>query len=624
MHTGGDLLVIDVDEKPGKMSGSKALASLEELHGKLPKTLTNLTGGGGRQLFFYLAAGCGPFGDRLPVVAEWLRSHPEAESAGVIDIRNDGLVVLPPSIHPDGPRYRWEDPDVPIATLPLAWCQTPDPFPFDDPERPTRRRRQGPRLKVKDLSRRDPIAHELMAGVDPDALLGKPTLLRLEGLDDGANPSEHMWSIILGAASVRFDMDRLYDLMDQGPLKEYLRKHGRDWFDGNVFEAHQELAEKILAVEELRAEIEEYEWTTTPYMTKTGRTSKAAPRSMKVVLHEALDEAVRQMTTEPLLNKSKMAVALGVSRKTVVKAFGGLTKLGWLEEVPEPDRRFDDPVIYRLLPAESRRPPQVVHLDPSLDAKTQDTAVLPSALSIPSIPKIPSTVRGCNPLGLEASKDSLSESPVTLSAPTRGKADETPVAGAGMPKLAHDTGPTKSQAAAAKAQQSMSMSESPAPMLRNFDDAAEPPRTKKRADPWATHTCRKCGQPTLTMRDPDTDRPFRVDAQPSPIGNWVVVDDRWQVLQGEGRTNHEREHDETERAYYAWHNCPTRDPEPPVSPPQRVPQPLKLPEPPLPAPTPIQRAVAASRLPHNEYHPFRRGCCGLHAGNVVHIPPWER
>ena len=115
------------------------------------------------------------------------------------------------------------------------------------------------------------------------------------------------------------------------------------------------LAENILAVEELRAEIEEYEWTTTPYITKTGRTSKAAPRSMKVVLHEALDEAVRQMTTEPLLNKSEMAVALGVSRKTVVTAFGGLTKLGWLEEVPEPNRHFDDPVIYRLLPAESRR-----------------------------------------------------------------------------------------------------------------------------------------------------------------------------------------------------------------------------------------------------------------------------
>ena len=87
MHTGHGIIVIDVDEKPGKMSGSKALAALEDLHGKLPKTLTNLTGGGGRQLFFYLPPGYGPFGDRLPAVTEWLRSHPEAEPAGVIDIR---------------------------------------------------------------------------------------------------------------------------------------------------------------------------------------------------------------------------------------------------------------------------------------------------------------------------------------------------------------------------------------------------------------------------------------------------------------------------------------------------------------------------------------------------------
>ena len=110
LQTGGDLLVLDVDEKPGKMSGSRALASLEELHGMLPPTLTNLTGGGGRQLFFRLPPGYGPFGDRLPVVAEWLCSHPEADSGGVIDTRNSGLVVLPPSIHPNGPRYRWEDP----------------------------------------------------------------------------------------------------------------------------------------------------------------------------------------------------------------------------------------------------------------------------------------------------------------------------------------------------------------------------------------------------------------------------------------------------------------------------------------------------------------------------------
>ncbi len=516
MHTGGNLIVIDVDEKPGKMSGSKALAALEAIYGPVPPTLTSITGGGGRQLFFYLPPGYGPFGDRLPVVAEWLRSHPEADSAGVIDIRNDGLVVLPPSIHENGNRYAWLDPDAEIATLPLAWCQTP----LEDPERPTRRRRPASHKTPQDLDRRDGIAHQRLANVDADALLGKDTLLLLEAeVEKSTDRSHRMWRIILGAASVRFDMGRLYNLMVNSPLAEGLREHGgREWFDDRVIEAHRYLAENILAAEELRAEIEEYEWTTTPYMTKTGRTSKAAPRSMKVVLHEALDEAVRQMTTEPLLNKSKMAVALGVSRKTVVKAFGGVTKLGWLEEVPEPNRHFDDPVIYRFLPAESRLAAESMHLDSSLDAKTQDTAVLPSALSIPSIPKIPSTVRGCNPLGVEASKDSLSESTATLSAPTGENAAEV--------------------------------------VLLNFEDPPEPPRTKKRADPWRTNTCRKCGEPTLTMRDADDpDRVFRVDAQPSPIGHWIVVDDHWQILQGKGRTDHERNHDETGQSYYAWHNC---------------------------------------------------------------------
>ena len=39
MHTGHGILVIDVDEKPGKMSGSKALAALEAIYGPLPPTL---------------------------------------------------------------------------------------------------------------------------------------------------------------------------------------------------------------------------------------------------------------------------------------------------------------------------------------------------------------------------------------------------------------------------------------------------------------------------------------------------------------------------------------------------------------------------------------------------------
>ena len=187
MHTGGNLIVIDVDEKPGKMSGSKALAALEAIYGPVPPTLTSITGGGGRQLFFYLPPGYGPFGDRLPVVAEWLRSHPEADSAGVIDIRNDGLVVLPPSIHENGNRYAWLDPDAEIATLPLAWCQTPL-----EARRPTTSARAGPHPGATPAYPERRISSPKgyrRPTVESEALLGKDRLPRQRGRGGQEQPA---------------------------------------------------------------------------------------------------------------------------------------------------------------------------------------------------------------------------------------------------------------------------------------------------------------------------------------------------------------------------------------------------------------------------------------------------
>ena len=50
IHMGHGLIALDMDEKPGKMSGSEALARLEELHGPLPLTLTSITGSGGQHV----------------------------------------------------------------------------------------------------------------------------------------------------------------------------------------------------------------------------------------------------------------------------------------------------------------------------------------------------------------------------------------------------------------------------------------------------------------------------------------------------------------------------------------------------------------------------------------------
>jgi hypothetical protein len=92
--------VVDVDGHKGQES----IAELEQIHGPLPQTLTSQTGRG-RHLWF---------------------GYPEKEiktSAGKlgegIDIRADGgYVVVPPSTHASGRRYRWENPDTPVVSMP--------------------------------------------------------------------------------------------------------------------------------------------------------------------------------------------------------------------------------------------------------------------------------------------------------------------------------------------------------------------------------------------------------------------------------------------------------------------------------------------------------------------------
>lgn len=99
------VVVIDID---GRHGGPDNLAELEADLGALPPTLVCWTGSGGgsRHLWF-----CHPGGrvtqTRLPPGVE-LRVH-------------GNYVVLPPSIHPSGGVYRWENPAAPIVPLPPAW-----------------------------------------------------------------------------------------------------------------------------------------------------------------------------------------------------------------------------------------------------------------------------------------------------------------------------------------------------------------------------------------------------------------------------------------------------------------------------------------------------------------------
>jgi len=82
--------VLDVDPESG---GGDSLARIEAEHGPLPGTITQITGGGGVHLVYRFKAGLG-IGAGL-----W---------GPGLDLRSEGgYIVAPPSIHPNGCRYRW-------------------------------------------------------------------------------------------------------------------------------------------------------------------------------------------------------------------------------------------------------------------------------------------------------------------------------------------------------------------------------------------------------------------------------------------------------------------------------------------------------------------------------------
>ena len=94
-YMSGGLLVVDIDVDPDTgEDGMEALRDWEREHGELPETVSAITGRGGYHLYYRT-------GERIGCSAN--------KELGV-DIRCDGgFVVAPPSVHPNGNRYEWEN-----------------------------------------------------------------------------------------------------------------------------------------------------------------------------------------------------------------------------------------------------------------------------------------------------------------------------------------------------------------------------------------------------------------------------------------------------------------------------------------------------------------------------------
>lgn len=92
---------VDVDEQKGK-HGNETLRAWEHQYGELPETVRSITGNGGCHIIY----------------KDTETYKPSQQLYEDIDIRADGsYIVVPPSIHPNGNQYEWENAptDIPIA-----------------------------------------------------------------------------------------------------------------------------------------------------------------------------------------------------------------------------------------------------------------------------------------------------------------------------------------------------------------------------------------------------------------------------------------------------------------------------------------------------------------------------
>jgi len=118
------IFVLDVDITDSK-AGDETLHDLETIHGPLPPTLTSITGSGGWHLLF-----------NYPTHLE-IRNDAGRRLGPGLDIRGiGGQIVAPPTLHPNGNTYQWDDSCDTIADAPtwlLELLTPPAPTPSSTP-----------------------------------------------------------------------------------------------------------------------------------------------------------------------------------------------------------------------------------------------------------------------------------------------------------------------------------------------------------------------------------------------------------------------------------------------------------------------------------------------------------
>ena len=108
---GPGLIALDIDPRH---NGEKTLSAKEAELGKLPNTVTSLTGGGGRHLIY-----------KQPGFKVRKDSHGKFIGRGVDVLASGSIMIVPPSRHASGGRYRWKEGqsifDITPVKLPAKW-----------------------------------------------------------------------------------------------------------------------------------------------------------------------------------------------------------------------------------------------------------------------------------------------------------------------------------------------------------------------------------------------------------------------------------------------------------------------------------------------------------------------